>query len=260
MKKIFRISAVALLLCAAILLSSCSTILGPAVVNVVGKEREYRIQTTIHKLEVELYTARFTVCEGEEFKVVTNHNCVEAVDREGVLTVYEMRSQMSTLPDLGEVTVYLPKGMTLATVEIYCETGDVSLSALRAQTLSVESAVGALSLNGVYASDRTVLKSGMGSITLTSSALTNGEVTCTVGALNAYDTALLGNSLLYLGVGSATLELRGSAKDYTVSYVAGTGVATLDGEEMVAGESYGKGSAAIAIENGLGAVSLHFAD
>ncbi len=258
MKKIFRSTAVALLLCVALLLSSCSTFLAPAVVNIIGKTREYRIQTTIHALEIDLFTARLTVCEGDSFCVVTNHNLVEVVDREGVLSVYEMPSERSTLPDIGDVTVYLPQGMTFATAEIYSETGDASISSLRAQSLWIESDVGALALDGVCASDSAALTSEMGSISLAACELRNATMSCTVGMLDATDIVLTGNASLTLGVGAATLALRGNAKDYTVSYVAGTGSAMLDGEPMLVGESYGKGASLISVESTLGALSLTF--
>ncbi len=266
-QRVIKYAAIAL---AAVL---CAAILGGLVTAVglfgggrdddgdeAGAARLWQPTEDVQSLDLDLTALNLTVQAGDALSVHTDSSRVTWEIKDGTLHIREkghawpMRSKPA-----GSLTLTVPESLVFRTAALDMGAGRVRITALAAEELTVSLGAGTADLSSVSVSRRTEIDGGAGQLTLRDCRLAALSLDMGAGHL-LLDAALSGTNDIDLGVGDAQLVLRGRAEDHTLRVDKGIGAITLDDRALSDGETVGGGATAVAIDGGVGRVSITFAE
>ncbi len=184
--------------------------------------------TGVKELEVEADAASLRVLayDGGEIQVeavkpTENYQCRQKKDKLVIEDKDHSGSYFLSHPT-PEITVYLPRGLTLTSLTVESGMGDMELTGVRCEKLSIEN--------------------GMGNLEFTGEIQKKGEIDC--------------------GMGNAELTLAGKKEDYAVEISCGMGSVELDGESysgLGTDKKINKDAEKkLELENGMGNITVEF--
>lgn len=265
-QRVIKYAAIALaaVLCAAILggLITIAGLLGGGRGDeeTAGVARLWQPTEDVQALNIDLAALDLTVQTGETLSVRTDSSRLTWEIKDGTLHIREdgFVWPNRTKP-AGSLTLTVPGSLVFRTAALDMGAGRVRITALAAEELTVSLGAGTADLSGVSVSRRTEIDGGAGRLTLRNCRLAALSLDMGAGQL-LLDAALTGTNDIDLGVGDAQLVLRGRAEDHALHVNKGIGAITLDDRALADGETVGSGATAVAIDGGVGRVSITFAE
>ncbi|MBQ9760443.1 MAG: DUF4097 family beta strand repeat protein [Clostridia bacterium] len=251
------LALVALLCCAALTLSSCSVLLSGGVVEVIGEMKTYEVEEVVNRVEIALDGADLEIRVGDKFEVESNHRYLDVYERAGQLIISEKTRVIPSYTGFAKVILYVPENVELDNFRIEAGAGKVLAEQISTKKLQMTLGAGSVEIDKLLVSESATVSGGAGMLAIYDGSIKGLQLEMGVGALGLA-ARLQGENLLTLGVGNANVILDGTAADYSIAYTQGLGTATLDGEEMVDGEIYGKGETDVYFVGGVGTLTVAF--
>lgn len=152
------------------------------------------------------------------------------------------------------IIVYIPKHMTLQTLDVSMGVGVAEIQGIRTNKLDIDSGAGKMTLINVT-SKKTNIDGGAGNLIIDDSILEDLSLDCGVG-VTEIKADIVGNSKISCGVGKTKLILTQSKENYTIQTETGLGSMMLNGEKCSDDGNYGSGDNMIKIDGGVGSVEI----
>lgn len=210
----------------------------------------------IRALEMEIGALEIKIQSGDTFSVETNSEDVSCEVSNGTLVIREQRHFLR-LGKVGRLVVTVPEGFVFEEAELEFGAGAVDIDHLSAGKLDLNLGAGEVNIRSLTVTDKADIEGGAGEITIHGSSLANLNLDMGVGQLTLA-SRLTGSSEVHFGLGSAELVLTGSLEDYRIRLDKGLGSATIAGDKMEDGVTYGTGSSFIDMEGGVGQIRILF--
>ena len=227
--------------------------------DAAGEMRTYAISGSVENLDLEIGAAALRIVPGDSFSLESNHKYLSVKEENQTLKISEEELSFHLSYDGVTVVLTVPEGFVFEDASIETGAGKVDIDALSANTLSLDLGAGETVIGTLRALTRAKINTGAGKLTVRGGQLNDLTLDHGVGKLELTG-ALTGNSDVDLGVGSADITLLGSREDYQIRLDKGLGSATLDGQAMSDGGTYGGGSNRIQISGGVGSIQIMYKD
>lgn len=225
--------------------------------DIAGPMQTYEISGQIENLDLEIGAAELQIVSGDRFLVESNHKYLTVAEEKGTLKISEKKAFLGTSSKGVTVVLTVPGSFVFEDADIETGAGKVSISALSANTLSLDLGAGKTEIGNLNVLTRGSISTGAGEVIIRGGVLHDLSVDHGVGRLELTGR-LVGDCGIDFGVGDAELNLLGSREDYRIKLDKGLGNATLDGEAMTDGSTYGSGDNRIDIDGGVGAIRIRF--
>lgn len=225
--------------------------------DVVGEMQTYPVNGAVERLEIDLGGAQITIKEGDAFSVASDHKHLKIENEDGLLRIGEESHGVSFHSAAPHMELTIPADFTFDRAEISAGAGTMKIDALAAEKLSLDLGAGEVKIDRLVASGGAKINGGAGELDIGGGELANLDLNLGVGEVNL-ESRLTGDCDIDHGVGELNLTLLGTAEDYRVTLDKGVGEATLDGEKMRDGETYGSGANTIRIDGGVGELKVAF--
>lgn len=223
----------------------------------VGEMRSFTLSDSIESLDLELGAAELKIVTGDRFSLESNHKYLEVKEENNTLNISEEKVAFGFSNEGLSVVLTVPKDFVFEDVSIEAGAGKVDIDTLRANTISLDLGAGQTDIGTLCALTRASINTGAGKLTIRDGQIQDLTLDHGVGKLDMTG-ALTGNCDVDLGVGSAEITLVGTREDYQIRMDKGLGDATLDGQSMGDGSTYGGGANRIQIDGGVGDVEVNF--
>lgn len=223
----------------------------------VGEMRSFALSDSIESLDLELGAAELKIVTGDRFSLESNHKYLEVKMENNTLDISEEKVAFGFSNEGLSVVLTVPKDFVFEDVSIEAGAGKVDIDTLRANTLRLDLGAGQTDIGTLCALTRANINTGAGKLTIRDGQIQDLTLDHGVGKLDMTG-ALTGNCDVDLGVGSAEITLVGTREDYQIRMDKGLGNATLDGQSMGDGSTYGGGANRIQIDGGVGDVEVNF--
>lgn len=155
------------------------------------------------------------------------------------------------------VSVNLPENITLSDISVTAKTGSLYFSGITAETLSTSLSAGDLNLDCVNISESADISMTAGNAYIDGCRLNNFKISNTAGNIYTDETRLTGTAEIDSLAGNTTLNLQGSANEYTFDIPKFAGELTIDDSSVIPSTS---GSNTIKISKTAGNCEINFND
>lgn len=227
--------------------------------SALGEMRTYAITGQIESLDVDLSAAALEIVTGDRFSVESNHKYLTVKEENRALDISEEKIPFGFSSEGVTVILTVPEGFVFEDASIETGAGTVDIQTLSANTLRLDLGAGKTEIGTLNAQTRAKINTGAGKLTIRDGQMHDLTMDHGVGKLEL--TGLLtGQCEVDFGVGDTELTLLGSREDYQIKLDKGLGNATLEGEEMNDGSTYGGGENRIEIDGGVGSIQIDFED
>ncbi len=215
---------------------------------------DYSNDTT--RLNVDVKFAKLNIVGGDDFVVRSNSEHVIYSARGDRLYVTERDHNIFGSSRDTEVTIYVPVGKPLESLEVKNGAGSVYIDGLEVREAYFDFGAGKAELHNMIVHQDTRINCGAGMTEITNGSLYNLDLDMGAGKV-ILDGKLLGKAKIDAGVGALELNLLGSAEDYFVSVERGIGSVKINGEEQ-GGETvtFGSGPQLIYVDGGVGSIKV----
>lgn len=224
---------------------------------VLAQAETYTVSQDITQIDIQIRAAALSITEADAFRVESNLKNLTVSDKDGVLRITEGKRSLFSGVEKGVVTLYIPSSATLQRVDIETGAGTTSVAALTTEYLSLDLGAGRADLCNLTARLGAEIDGGAGAMTVSGGTLHNLELDIGVGKADI-TAALTGKSKVSCGVGATEITLTGDKNSYTVRVDKGLGKATVDGNDMGDGSTYGNGENRVDIDGGVGSLKVSF--
>lgn len=224
--------------------------------SAVGENKSYTVEGEINSLSVVVGAADFKIVESEAFLVESNLKRLEVEVKGNTLTVCDKTRNKANYNN-AQLTIYVPKDIILADVDITTGAGKFTAGKLAAASLSLELGAGQAVIDNLTVTNHANIEGGAGEISILGGSIRNLDLEMGVGALNL-SSELLGESELDLGVGEVNITLLGGRDSYTVELNKALGDLRLDGESISSSRVIGNGANFVEINGGIGRIDISF--
>ena len=227
--------------------------------NAAGEMRTYAVSGSVENLDLEIGAAALDIVTGDRFSLESNHKYLSVKEENHTLKISEEKISFGASYEGVTVVLTVPEGFVFEDASIETDAGKVDIQTLSANTLSLDLGAGKTEIGTLIAQTRAKINTGAGKLTILGGQLNDLTLDHGVGKLEL--TGLLtGQCEVDFGVGDADLTLLGSREDYQIKLDKGLGNATLDGESMNDGSTYGGGENRIKIDGGVGSIQIMYKD
>lgn len=223
----------------------------------VGELRTYPVSADVENLDLEISAAELKIVSGTGFSVESNHKYLTVKEDNGTLKISEEKVAFGISSEGVKVVLTVPADFVFEDASIETGAGKVDIENLCANTLRLDLGAGATDIGCLTAQTRAKISTGAGKLTIRDGVLRDVTMELGVGKLELA-ARLTGECTVDYGVGGAELTLLGSKEDYQIRLDKGLGEATLEGEAMNDGSTYGGGKNRIDIDGGVGSISIRF--
>lgn len=206
-------------------------------------------------IELDLKKANLNVKEGKEFKVVTNSKYITVNETKTRLSIKERRHSIFALDEDTEVTVYIPASLKIKNFGIETEEGSINVTSLTVKKLILEAGINDVNFDYLRVEELAKIEAGEGKLTVSSGTIYNLDLEASTGKVEL-TSKLKGESEIEVGVGNVNVNLLKSARHYEIKYSAGAGKATVNGEKLKDGKTFGSGEYKLSIEGGVGNIKI----
>ena len=155
------------------------------------------------------------------------------------------------------VSVNLPENIILSDISVTANTGSLYFSGITAETLSTSLSAGDLNLDCVNISVSSDISMTAGNAYIDSCILHNFKISNTAGNIYTDETRLTGTTEIDSLAGNTTLNLQGSADEYTFDIPKFAGELTVDDSSVIPSTS---GSNTIKVNKTAGNCEINFND
>ena len=215
----------------------------------------YEVGEDICVLDIEINAADITIKEGDTFFVESNLKHLKVKEKACCLSIRQTDSIVGS-SEGAVLTITVPKG-TVNSVSLKTGAGRFTAESLIAETVNFHFGAGEVSIGSLVATERALIESGAGRITISSGALHDLDMETGVGEVDL-TSALTGDCELNAGIGRLNVNLIGVQDDYTLEIEKGIGTVTVDGKEVTDFGSSGNGACEVEISGGIGAINITF--
>lgn len=130
--------------------------------------------------------------------------------------------------EIPNISVCLPENIMLSNVSVTTQTGSLYFSGITTETLTTVLSAGNLDINCVNVNESSDISMTAGNTYIDSCILNNFNISITAGDLYADETRLTGTAEINSLAGDTTLNLQGSAEEYTFDIAKFAGEVTVD--------------------------------
>lgn len=219
--------------------------------------RDLTVDAAVDTLQLELRSVSLVIEAGEAFTAKTDDPDVTCEVNGDTLRIQEKNGGWFEQEGGGELVITLPATQAFKKVDIDAGAGKVDIAALTADHFSLDIGAGDVHIGTLHATDDAAVNGGAGKITIDNGSVADFDLDMGVGQFTAA-VALSGDCDIDCGVGQMQLTLLGAPDDYCIKLDKGIGLATVDGNALADGATYGDGSTIIDIDGGVGAVKVEF--
>lgn len=227
--------------------------------DAVGEMQTYAVTDAVESLEIDLSGAQLVIKTGESFLVESNHKYLQLQNTNGLLAIKEDRPVFGFHSGGAQVILTVPEGFAFDKAAIGAGAGTVKIDTLLSEKLSLDLGAGEVNIDKLIAHTGAKINGGAGELNIGGGELANLDFDMGVGEVNL-ESRLTGACGINYGVGELNLTLTGTSEDYRITLDKGVGGATLAGEKMHDGETYGGGDTSIEIDGGIGEMKIEFDD
>lgn len=224
--------------------------------SAVGEDKSYTVDGEINSLFVEVGAADFKIVESEIFLVESNLKRLEVEVKGNTLTVRDKTRNKADYSN-AQLTIYVPKDITLADIDITTGAGKFTAGSLSASSLSLELGAGQAVIDNLTVNNHANIEGGAGEISILGGSIKNLDLEMGVGALNL-KASLLGENELDLGVGEVNITLLGGRNSYTFELNKAIGDLRFDGESLSSSRVIGNGASIVEVNGGIGRIDISF--
>lgn len=225
----------------------------------IGEMRTYAVSGPVESLDMEIGAAALDIVTGDRFSVESNHKYLSVKEENHTLKISEEKIPFGFSSEGVTVVLTVPEGFVFEDASIETGAGKVDIDALCANTLSLDLGAGETVIGTLSSLTRAKINTGAGKLTVRDGQLHDLTLDHGVGKLELTG-ALTGSCDVDFGVGGADITLLGSREDYQIRLDKGLGDASLDGQAMSDGSTYGGGANRIEIDGGVGSIQIQFKD
>ena len=223
-----------------------------------GDMKEYSVNETVNKLEIDISAADFKIVCGSGFSIKSNIDKLKIYEKDGYLKISEKwHGWLANIRNNSNIILTVPYGTVFDDADIETGAGSEDIDALSADKLKLSLGAGKVHINELNAFYEAEIDGGVGELVIKNGNLNNLELDMGVGQLN-FTGGIKGNSSVDNGIGSSYFTLAGSKDDYRIHIDKGIGSARIDGEKMKDGDVYGQGNNRIDIDGGIGKINIEF--
>lgn len=221
--------------------------------------RNLEIEENAQLLDIDVSNSNIRIVSGETLKVETNNPYIKSRQDKNKLYITESKHHFIHNKEENELVVSIPDTFVFDAVSIDTGAGKVDIGALSTQKLYLDLGAGKIEIHNLMVSDLAEIDGGAGEMLIDSSSIHNLSLDMGVGKLSL-SSKLMGNSKISAGIGKLDLSLIGAQDDYQITLDKGLGSATIAGDEMHDGSSYGVGMHKIDIDGGVGSIVITFSE
>lgn len=240
-------------------LSSISFLLSGKDTELTGEMQIYPIEGEISSLSVTLSGAELKIQTADTFSLESNYRFISVKSDNGQLRISETKKPVAASAKGVTVILSVPEDFVFDDAKIDTGAGKVRIDTLSCDVLELSLGAGKAEIKNLTANSRAEIDGGAGELNIDGGKLCNLKLDMGVGKLTL-KSRVEGKSELDYGVGETDLILLGSQSDYKIELDKGIGEAKLDGENMQDDSVYGTGENSIAIDGGVGALSIEFSE
>lgn len=222
------------------------------VVETIGSEA-----SKVKKLRVSLFRTNLKIVEGDEFHAETDNKDVTIKERFGTLVIEENSKSIIDSAMKTEVVLTVPQGFAFKKIDVSTGAGNFFAEYVKAENIDFAFGAGEVSVDALYATNSIEIDGGAGKIEIRDGKTNNLDFDLGAGKLH-YRAEITGNSEVDCGVGAVEIVLVGGEENYTVDLDKGIGNASLNGETITDGITYGNGENKIDIDGGISDIRVEF--
>ena len=223
----------------------------------VGEMKTYSVNGNVESLEIDLSGAQLEIKTGNKFSVESNHKHLNLDNKDGVLKVQEEKTGIGFHSDRIKIILTVPERFNFQRADISTGAGTIKIDTLLADKLSLDLGAGEADIHNLVANVSSKINGGAGELSIAGGELANLNFDMGIGEVNL-ESRLTGDCEIDYGVGELNLTLIGTQEDYSITLDKGVGSATLDGQKMNDGVTYGNGNTDIEIDGGVGELYIRF--
>lgn len=214
--------------------------------------------TNINKIKIDTISTNIKIKEGSKLKVeISNQkNNIRTYQEHNTLKIKEKKSWFFQKRNTANITVYVPKHITLDELNIDSSTGKIIISNLNSDELDIDQGAGILQIDNSKF-QKTKIDGGAGKLSLNSSIINDLDLDAGVGEIDI-TSHITGHSKIDCGVGNINISLPETEKNYSITAEKGLGNITIDDKSYSNDTTYGQGRNKIELEGGVGNINISF--
>lgn len=195
------------------------------------------------------------VSEGEPVRVETNNEYITTWVDGSKLNVVEKSHGVFGWGGMGDLVIYVRKGVKFDEVEIVVGAGKMDIEELTTKNLKLDLGAGKTTINELVVTEKAEVEGGAGLVEIRGGELRNLDLDLGAGKAEVR-AKVTGSGKVTSGVGKTDLTLLGREGDYKIAIDKGIGSVTLDGMSLSDGQTVGDGATRIDVKSGVGAVEI----
>lgn len=223
-------------------------IMNNEVVNVYSED-------VLDNLEIDVYSAKVYIKEGEKFQVTTDSNYVST--RQSVDT-FIIQEEEHFIKDSSSVTIYVPKDFKFKDVEINIGAGEFEVDVLNANKLYFSLGAGTTTIYDMNI-EKAIINTGTGELEIKNGVASELDLSTGIG--DTYTTLdILKRANLDAGVGNLKLTILDNKEKYLIDVSKGIGNITVDGTYITEDSVIANGDIELTVTGGIGNIDIDFLD
>lgn len=222
--------------------------------NIIPPEGEnvFMVEEEVDVLEVNAGAAEVNIIDGGSFYVSTDNRNIKCSADGRRLTV---NTKHRNEDDTRRVTISVPSDKIFDKIVINAGAESFEAEILKAESLEMHIAAGNMYIDDVEITKRAQIDFAAGFLEVSSGKINDLRVNMAVGAIEI-DAELTGRSEFTCGGGKINVDLPLPEERYAISLDSLLCVATLNGDRISKGQTYGRGDNIIDINGVAGAVTI----
>lgn len=221
--------------------------------NGILKKGEY--SSNINKIDIELNKTNIIIKPAKRIKLETDNTNLLISNSDNELIIREKKSKLFLTKTTKYIILYLPNNKNFSELEIDNGVGNVEISDIVVNNLSLELGAGKAKINNISVTGSTDIDGGAGNIDINNSHLHNLKLDMGVGHVSIV-SVLSGNNKIEAGVGKIDLLLQNGISNYQIKVDKGLGSVRINDEEIKNNTIYGDGNTNIDIDGGIGSIVI----
>jgi len=213
------------------------------------------INQNVNVLDIDVSSVSIIIKKGEKFKAETNNKYINCEQDNNKLFITEEKHNWFNFKNDSDLIIYVPENFIFDGVSIENGAGKLNAEKINTKKLYLDLGAGKVEIDNLNVSDDTKINGGAGEIIISNGNMNDLDLDMGVGKLTL-SSYLKGSNEIDAGVGEVDLTLFGKESDYKINIDKGIGSATINGEDIKDGKSYGNGKNELDIDGGVGSIKI----
>lgn len=214
--------------------------------------KDINLNSSIEKIEI---------IESNEFKVVAENvpETYECIVEDETLVINSRANNHFKLNNVSKIKIYVPKDFVFDNANLSLGVGEADINYLKTNILDLNCGTGEVDIDYIEATQRAVIKCGVGEFDINESKLANLEFKSGVGEVSI-TSELTGDCKINSGIGELNIKLR-NFDDLLgkITTKKGIGELNVNGRHYSGEQVFGAGNdPLISIDGGIGEINIEY--